>query len=74
MAYEYPTVEGTLRLVRRGQGWAIRFDGRLHGKWTSPDEAAKAVARHMTGLPRWDQAQLLVPDDLLRWRPLGGSL
>jgi hypothetical protein len=74
MAYEYLTSEGPLDLVRSGQRWFIKFNGCLQGQWLSPDEAAKAAAGHRTGLSRWDQAHLVVPDDLLRWRPLGESL
>jgi hypothetical protein len=74
MAYEYLTSEGPLDLVRSGQRWFIKFNGCLQGQWLSPDEAANAAAGHRTGLSRWDQAHLVVPDDLLRWRPLGESL
>jgi hypothetical protein len=74
MAYEYPTTAGMIRLLRVGQCWAIEFDGCSNGRWHSPDDAVSAVACHRTGLAGWDQAQVAVPDDLLRWRPLGDSL
>jgi hypothetical protein len=74
MAYEFPIVEGTVQLVRDGQHWAIELNGAQHGRWSSPDQAATAAALHRTGLPEWDRSQSVVPEDLLRWRPLGDSL
>jgi hypothetical protein len=74
MAYEYPIVEGTLQLVRDGQHWAIEFNGSPHGRWSSPDEAAMAAARHRTRLPEWDDLQSTVSEDLLRWKPIGDRL
>ena len=52
----------------------MAFNGKMRGRWTSPDAAATAASHHKTGLPEWDREQLAVPDDLLRWRPLGDSL
>jgi hypothetical protein len=74
MAFEYPTDARVLRLVRRKRRWTFRFNGRENGAWCSPDEAATAVARHQSGLAEWDQGRLDVPEDLLKWRPLGESM
>jgi hypothetical protein len=74
MAYEYPSVAGTLRLVEEKGHWLLYFDGCRHGQWGSPDQAATAVARHRSGLPLWDDKRVDAPEDLLDWRPLGGSL
>ena len=74
MAYEYPSAAGLLQLTKVGGRWLVQFAGRRSGRWTSPDTAAKAVARHRSGLSEWDRQRLEAPDDLLDWRPLGDSL
>jgi hypothetical protein len=74
MAYEYPSVAGTLHLVQLRGRWLVHFAGRRIGQWSSPDVAARAVARHQTGLPAWDRRRVEAPEDLLDWRPLGESL
>ena len=74
MAYEYPSAAGTLRLERVGKRWLMHFAGHEGGRWPSPDIAAKAVARHESGMSDWDRRQLDAPEDLLDWRPLGESL
>jgi hypothetical protein len=74
MAYEYPTMQGVLRLRRIRMGWAAEFKGREFGAWRSPDAAAIALARHRSGLAEWDRERSDVSDDLLDWRPLGDSL
>jgi hypothetical protein len=74
MAYEYQTAAGVIRLFRIGQRWAIDFNGCQMVRWQSPDDAVAAAAYHQTGLPGWDRTRLAVPDDVLRWRPLGESL
>jgi hypothetical protein len=74
MPYEYVTAIGLLRLVRLPGGWTIAFNGRRGGQWPTADEAARAAARHQSGVPEWDNAQDDVPEDLLRWRPLGNSI
>ena len=74
MAYEYPTRGGVLRLLRAGCQWAVEFNGRRRGQWTSPDDAVMAAVRHSTGLAEWDRTRLCVSDDLLRWRPIGENI
>jgi hypothetical protein len=74
MAYEYPTGTSVLRLTRKRRYWAVQFNGRQIGRWQSPQAAAVAVARHESGLSEWDRGRFFVPDDLLKWRPLGDSL
>ena len=74
MAYEYSSVAGTVQLVEEKGRWLLHFAGRRHGQWRSPDRAASAVARHRSGLPLWDRKRADAPEDLLDWRPLGGSL
>ena len=74
MAYEYSSVAGTVRLVEEKGRLLLHFEGRRHRQWRSPDQAASAVARHRSGLPLWDRKRADAPEDLLDWRPLGGSL
>jgi hypothetical protein len=74
MAYEYPSPAGVVQLVRTGSRWLLHFDGQRSGRWPSPDVAARAVARHQSGLSAWDRRRLDAPEDLLDWRPLGDSL
>ena len=74
MAYEYPSAAGTVRLIRIEGRWLLHFGGRRSGRWPSPDEAARAVARHQSGLAAWDRRRIEAPEDLLDWRPLGDSL
>jgi hypothetical protein len=74
MAYECPTAGGIVHLRRIGRGWVIGFDGKIRGRWPSPDVAARAVSQHKTGIPEWDRAGIDVSEDLLRWRPLCESL
>lgn len=74
MAYEYPTPNGSVKLIEVRCRWSIEYKGTRRGQWSSPDEAAAAASRHATGLRSWDHAQLVVSDDLLRWRPSGASL
>ena len=74
MAYEYPSTAGTVRLVQVRNQWLCHFAGRRSGNWPSPDVAARAVARHQSGLTAWDRRREDAPEDLLDWRPLGGSL
>ena len=74
MAYEYPSLAGTVRLVQVGDHWGLYFAGRHSGNWPSPDMAAKAVARHQSGLAAWDRRRGEAPEDLLDWQPLGDSL
>ena len=74
MAYEYPSAAGTLRLIKVHGRWLLHFAGRHSGRWRSPDMAARAVARHRSGLEDWDRQRIEAPEDLLDWRPLGESL
>jgi hypothetical protein len=74
MAFEYPTPAGVVWLTKAGDAWTVRFTGKGHGRWRSPDAAAKAVASHQTGLPQWDRQQELVSQDIIDWRPLGDSI
>jgi hypothetical protein len=74
MAYEYPTSLGILRLRQIRRVWCLEFRGARHGRWRSADAAARAVARHESGLSAWDQHRPEISDDLLDWRPLGESL
>ena len=74
MPYEYATAVGVVRLVKLRRGWTVVFNGRRGGQWPTADEAARAVAGHISGVPGWDQAQAEAPADLLRWRPLGDSV
>ncbi len=74
MAYECPTSFGLVRLLRTSCYWVIEYKGRQLGRWPSPDAAVAAAGHYKTDFPDWDQARLAVPDDLLRWRPLGESL
>jgi len=74
MAYEYPGAAGVLRLAKVRGRWLVHYMGRRAGGWASADVAAKSVAQHRSGLSEWDCRREPVPDDLLRWRPLGDSL
>jgi hypothetical protein len=74
MAFEYPTPAGVVWLTKAGDAWTVRFTGKGHGRWRSPDAAAKAVASHQTGLPQWDRQQDLVSQDIIDLRPLGDSI
>jgi hypothetical protein len=74
MPYEYPTAGGVPRLLKAECRWAIEFDGCRRSRWTSPNAAAKAVARHSTALAAWDRSPLAVSDDLLRLWPIGDNL
>jgi hypothetical protein len=74
MAYEYPSMAGTVRLVQVGGRWLLHFEGRRAGNWRSADTAARAAARHKSGLAVWDRRKVDAPEDLLDWRPLGESL
>lgn len=74
MSYEYASGVGLLRLVKVRGRWLLHFAGRSSGRWTSPDVAAKAIARHRSGHCEWDRKHVEAPDDLLDWRPLGDSL
>ena len=74
MALEYWTPMGVLRLCNKRQRWSVQFNDREFGRWSFPDAAVLAVARHDTGLLEWDRAECYAPDDLLDWRPSGASL
>ena len=74
MAFEYPTSAGVVRLTKAGHAWTVRFVGKRRGRWHSPDDAAKAVARHQTGLQQWDEQREPVSQDIIDWRPLGESI
>jgi len=74
MAYEYPSEAGTVHLVQIRGRWLLQFAGRRTGRWPSPDQAAKAAARHRSGLTDWDRQRIHVSEDLLDWRPIGDSL
>jgi hypothetical protein len=74
MAYEYPSAAGVLRLMQIRGRWHVHFAGRRTGRWSSPEVAAQAVARHRSGLEEWDRKRVDAPADLLDWRPLGDSL
>jgi hypothetical protein len=74
MSYEHPTEAGVARLLPMKRGWAVQYNGRRHGQWTSADAAARAMAQHKTGLQDWDRRLDSVSDDLLDWRPIGESL
>ena len=74
MAFEFPTRGGTLRLLRTGSTWAVEFNGCRRSHWTSADDAVTAAVNHTTGVAEWDRTQFVVPDDLLRWRPIGENL
>ena len=74
MAFEHPTSAGLVRLTKVGRVWTFNFVGKKCGRWRSPDDAAKAVASHRTGLPQWDERREPVSEDIMDWRPLGDSL
>jgi hypothetical protein len=74
MAFEYPSKAGVVQLIRTDGHWLLHFMGQRAGHWRSPDVAARAVARHQSGLSAWDRRRLDAPEDLLDWRPLGESL
>jgi hypothetical protein len=74
MAYEYPSAAGVVHLIRADGRWLLYFQGKRAGHWLSPDLAARAVARHRSGLSAWDRRRIDAPEDLLDWRPLGESL
>ena len=74
MAFEFPIRGSTLRLLWTGRTWAVEFNGRRRARWTLADDAVTAAVRHTTGLAEWDRTQFVVPDDLLRWRPIGENL
>jgi hypothetical protein len=74
MPYEYPSAAGTVRLIQRRGRWLLHFAGHRIGGWRSPDQAAKAVARHQSGLVAWDRRRIDAPEDIVDWRPLGDSL
>src|ERR1700742_4081951 len=74
MSYEYAVGCGVLRVLKIGSRWGIEFNGHRCSCWTSPDDAVMAAVRHSTGGTRWDRSRLVVPDDLLRWRPIGENL
>jgi len=74
MAYEYPSMAGTVRLVQVAGHWLLHFAGRRSGNWPSPDLAARVVARHRSDLAVWDRRRGDAPEDLRDWRPLGESL
>jgi hypothetical protein len=74
MAFEHPTSAGIVRLAKTGHGWAVQFVGKKRGHWRSPDDAANAVAHHMTGLPHWDECREPVSQDIIDWRPLDDSI
>ena len=57
---------GTVRLVQVAGHWLLHFAGRRSGNWPSPDLAARAVARHRSGLAVWDRRRGDAPEDLLR--------
>jgi len=65
---------GTDRLIQVGDLWPLYYAGHRSGNWPSPDVAAKAVARHQSGLAAWDRRRGEAPEDLLDWRPLGDSV
>ena len=71
MAFEHPTSAGVVRLTKVGRAWTFSFIGMMRGRWCSADDAAKAVARHRTGLAQWDERREPVSEDLIDWRPLG---
>jgi len=74
MPYEYPTRGGVLRVLQDEFQWIVEFDGLRRSRWSSPDDAVMAAAHHATGLAGWDRTSFFVPDDLLRWRPIGDNL
>lgn len=74
MAYEYPSSAGTVQLVQVKGRWLLQFAGSRTGQWSSAEAAARAVARHRSGLAAWDRRRVETPEDLLDWRPLGDSL
>jgi len=74
VAFEYPTLAGPILLTRTGASWMVRYVGKAHGRWRSPDAAAKAAAQHHTGLPEWDEEHQPVSEDIIDWRPLGESI
>ena len=74
MSFEYPSTAGVVQLINADGRWLLRFQGRRAGAWNSPDQAARAVARHQSGLSTWDHRRVDAPEDLLDWRPLGDSL
>jgi hypothetical protein len=74
MAFEHPTSAGLARLTKVGRGWTFSFNGKKRGHWSSPDDAAQAVARHQTGLSQWDKRREPVSQDLIDWRPLGDEI
>ena len=61
MAYEYRSTAGTVLLVQTKDRWLLHFAGRRSGRWPSPDEAARAVARHQSGLAVWDRRRIEAP-------------
>ena len=74
VAFEHPTSAGPILLTKTGARWTVRYVGKAHGRWRSPDAAAKAAAQHHTGLPEWDEEHQPVSEDIIDWRPLGESI
>jgi hypothetical protein len=74
MAYEYRIDQGVVRLVEIRGLWKMEFSRIRFGKWSSADEAAKAVAAGKTGLLQWDSRSYDVSADLSDWTPTGDSL
>ena len=74
MAYEYPSEQGVIYLLKVGNYWTIRFQGRQGSQWRSPIDAAVAVSERNSGLPDWDKNLFDASNDLVDWRPTGDSL
>jgi hypothetical protein len=74
MAFEHPTSAGLVERTKVGRIWTFRFIGKRRGRWRSPDDAARAVARHRTGMAQWDDRHEPVSPDLIDWRPTGESI
>ena len=74
MAFEIPTCGDTLRLLRIGCKWVVESNGHRRTRWTSVDDATMVADGHTTVLAESDRTQFVVPDDLLRLRPMGENL
>ncbi len=75
MSYEYRGPHGVISLHQDGRGWEVRSGKARAGHWRSPDAAIEALHGRASGIRALDRlADVAVPDDLLRWTPLGEHL
>lgn len=64
--FSFQSSQGYFRLVRRAGRWYVEFDGLVSRSFDSAEDAAAAVARGQSGLPRaiFDPP----PERLAQWR------